>query len=226
LKLKEPGEVHRDLRVHAPVTAQTLALDVALVEGAARELDLPSVPPLAALTRGGGRTETLGLALHAALWEPDSSRLALESLLVELLAALWGEAAEEGSPAPVSRDRRAALRARELLHATVAEGIGLEELAAATGLGRFRLLRVFRREFGLPPYAYLTHLRVSRAKELLARGVPAIRVAQEVGLYDQSQLNRHFVRIVGVPPAAYARSVHGASTSPKRVRGAWLHPAR
>jgi AraC-like DNA-binding protein len=30
-------------------------------------------------------------------------------------------------------------------------------------------------------------------------------IAQQVGLYDQSQLNRHFRRIVGTTPGQYAR---------------------
>lgn len=36
----------------------------------------------------------------------------------------------------------------------------------------------------------------------------------EVGLYDQSQLNRHFKRIVGLTPGQYARAVcrPGATT--------------
>jgi AraC-like DNA-binding protein len=43
------------------------------------------------------------------------------------------------------------------------------------------------------------------AKQLLAAGVPPSDVAPQVGLYDQSQLNRHFRRIVGTTPGRYAR---------------------
>jgi len=34
--------------------------------------------------------------------------------------------------------------------------------------------------------------------------------AQAVGFYDESQLHRHFRRIVGVPPGVYARSFGAA----------------
>ena len=44
------------------------------------------------------------------------------------------------------------------------------------------------------------------AGALLARGVPQAEVAARVGLYDQSQLHRHFKRIAGVTPGAYARA--------------------
>ena len=43
-----------------------------------------------------------------------------------------------------------------------------------------------------------------RAKELLAAGVKPSEIAPRVGLYDQSQLNRHFRRLVGTTPGAYA----------------------
>jgi AraC-like DNA-binding protein len=45
-----------------------------------------------------------------------------------------------------------------------------------------------------------------RAQELLARGIPQAEVAASVGLYDQSQLHRHFKRILGVTPGAFARA--------------------
>ena len=49
-------------------------------------------------------------------------------------------------------------------------------------------------------------IRHARAKELLQIGVLVAQVAQAVGFYDESQLHRHFRRIVGVTPGAYARS--------------------
>ena len=98
-------------------------------------------------------------------------------------------------------------RAREVLHDCLREGVTLESLAQQVGLNKFHLCRAFRDEVGLPPYAYLTHLRVARARRLLARGLGPAEVALEVGLYDQSQLNRHFKRIVGVTPGQFVRAV-------------------
>jgi AraC-like DNA-binding protein len=211
LKLKEPGEVHRDVRVHAPVTGQTASFAPSLVEDAARLLGLRGPPHFHdAVTRGSGRTEAAGLRLHAALARGTPDRLESESLLAEALESMLVEYAE-GTPAPGSRATHppAVWRAREYLHALFTENVGLEALAHAVGLNRFHLLRQFRAEFGLPPHEYLTHLRVARARVLLAEGVPAGRVAVDVGLYDQSQLNRHFKRIVGLAPGQYARAVRG-----------------
>ena len=101
-------------------------------------------------------------------------------------------------------------RARAFLHDALADKITLDELAEHAALDKFHLVRAFRAEVGLPPYEYLTHLRVSRARELLRRGVLVAEAAQAVGFYDESQLHRHFRRIVGVPPGVYARSFGAA----------------
>jgi AraC-like DNA-binding protein len=95
-----------------------------------------------------------------------------------------------------------------VLHAALEQGITLNALAQQAGLDKFHLCRAFREEVGMPPYAYLTHLRISRAMGLLARGQGPSEAALRVGLYDQSQLNRHFKRIVGLTPGQSARAVH------------------
>ena len=50
----------------------------------------------------------------------------------------------------------------------------LAELAADAGLSRYQLLRSFRAEVGMPPYAWLAQHRVARARVLLepATGPP------------------------------------------------------
>jgi AraC-like DNA-binding protein len=110
-------------------------------------------------------------------------------------------------------------RARAFLHDALAEKINLDELAEHAGLDKFHLARAFRAEVGVPPYEYLMHLRISRARQLLERGVLVAEAAQAVGFCDESQLHRHFRRIVAVTPGAYARSfATGARklpTSPK-----------
>jgi AraC-like DNA-binding protein len=71
----------------------------------------------------------------------------------------------------------------------------------------FALLRQFRSVYGMPPYAYLTQVRIEEARKLLRQGVPPAEAALAVGFFDQSHLSRHFRRIVGVPPRAYQRGV-------------------
>jgi AraC-like DNA-binding protein len=94
-------------------------------------------------------------------------------------------------------------RALEYLRERIAEAVTLDELATHAALDKFHLCRAFRAQVGMPPHAYLTRLRIMRAKRLLQNGLRASEVAPRVGLYDQAQLTRHFRRIVGVTPARY-----------------------
>lgn len=81
----------------------------------------------------------------------------------------------------------------------------LETLAAELGTGPFALLRAFKKEYGMPPHTWLTDARVRRARRMLDAGVAPAEAATAVGFTDQPHLNRHFTRIVGVPPGAYQR---------------------
>jgi AraC-like DNA-binding protein len=95
--------------------------------------------------------------------------------------------------------------ARGLLSERLTDPPSLDDLALATEMSPFALLRAFRDETGLPPHAYLTQLRVRLARRLLDGGMAPAAVAAEAGFADQAHLTRHFKRIVGVPPAAYQR---------------------
>jgi AraC-like DNA-binding protein len=97
-------------------------------------------------------------------------------------------------------------RARDYLHDNYAESIALDELAQVAGLSPFHLCRLFRREFGLSPHAYQTHVRLSHAKHQLLRGMPLKDVAAATGFYDQSHFGWHFKRLVGVTPGQYRKS--------------------
>jgi AraC-like DNA-binding protein len=98
-------------------------------------------------------------------------------------------------------------RARALLDERSADDITLEQLAREVGLSRTHLLRVFRREVGVAPHAYLLHRRVARARQLIAAGHPLASASLAAGFYDQSHLARHFRHLLGVTPGQYARAV-------------------
>ncbi len=110
------------------------------------------------------------------------------------------------------RGTLAVRRARDFLQGTLAEKITLDALAEHARVDKFTIgaqRRTARRSATLPPYEYLTHLRVARASALLAGGALAAEAAQAVGLYDESQLHRHFRRILGTTPGRFARQLAG-----------------
>ncbi|BBB00665.1 putative AraC family transcriptional regulator [Actinacidiphila reveromycinica] len=144
-------------------------------------------------------------AVHEAAEQDDV--LAAETflrLVVARLLSRHGAGATRGLPGRAAAPGAAA-RARELLTERLADPPSLDALAAATGAGPFALLRAFKAAYGLPPHAWLTGERVRAARRLLDAGVPPAEAATAVGFTDQPHLNRHFGRIVGVPPGAYQR---------------------
>jgi AraC-like DNA-binding protein len=194
--LIQPGDVHRDVSRDGPSTLQVVTLPADAVESATGKLD--RLEPR--LVAGDHRARPFE-RLHAAV-EQRSGRLEMEVAVADAIMALRG--VNQGATART----RPVRRALELLHARLAEPVTLDELANHAVLDKFHLCRAFRAQIGMPPHAYLTRLRIMRAKALLVRGVRPSDVAPQVGFYDQSQLNRHFRRIVGTTPARYARGVH------------------
>jgi AraC-like DNA-binding protein len=101
-------------------------------------------------------------------------------------------------------DRRALLRAREYLDASVEQAVRSAELEAVTGLDRYVLARQFRRCFGTSPYRYRVMRRLDRARGLIAAGISLCEAALAAGFADQSHLTRHFKRTYGMPPGRWA----------------------
>ena len=93
---------------------------------------------------------------------------ALDALLAKLARHLaWRPRLDSDPRMPL-----VALRARDYLHAHMEQDLGLDELAWASGVDRFRLSRAFKAAFGIAPHAYLVQLRLARARQLLASGQP------------------------------------------------------
>lgn len=132
--------------------------------------------------------------------------LAADSLLRIAVARLLRR---YGGPLPVRTPRsagaRTAARARAVLEERMADPPSLEKLAQELGTSPFALLRAFKGAYGMPPHTWLTDARVRRARGLLEAGGAPAETAVAVGFSDQPHLNRHFTRIVGVPPGAYRR---------------------
>jgi AraC-like DNA-binding protein len=142
--------------------------------------------------------------LHAALVHPGEafeaeSRLALvrERLTMHLTAA--------DLPA-VRRDPTLARRLRVMIDDHVTSGLTLSEAAATLRASETHLVRAFTREHGIAPHQYLTGRRLDLARHLLLAGRSAAETATEVGFYDQAHLSRHFTRLLGVPPGAFAQA--------------------
>ncbi|WP_431484341.1 AraC family transcriptional regulator [Pseudomonas solani] len=207
--LLEPGEIHDG---HAPTadgfTYSMLYLDPQWV---AREMhvlfeDAPAgcQPSFAdTLAHDPTLAHATLQAFHAL--HGNEVRMLRQAAIDHLLAKMTGHLHWRLRQQQDPRLPQVALRARDYLHAHLDEEIGLDDLARATGVDRFRLTRAFKAAFGLAPHAYLIQLRLARARTLLARGDTPAQVASALGFADQSHLGRWFRRAYRLTPADYRK---------------------
>ena len=149
---------------------------------------------------------TVGLVHQVLRAADEGNALAADTLLrvavTRLLRLNGGSLPQRAVP---TAGGRVAARARAVLEDRMADPPTLEQLAGDLGTSPFALLRAFRGTYGMPPHTWLTDARVRRARQLLDAGTAPAEAAVAVGFTDQPHLNRHFARIVGVPPGAYQR---------------------
>jgi AraC-like DNA-binding protein len=191
--IQQPGDIHRDIARDGPVALQLVRFPSHVVERVDRHR------LSACLSPDDERGASLQ-RLHDAV-SMGADAFTLECLIAEAVESL----ADIRDPRP--NQTRPVRRALEMLHERLTEQLTLDDLARHADFDKYHLCRAFRAEVGIPPHAYLTRLRIIYAKELLASGARPKDVAPQVGLYDQSQLNRHFRRIVGMTPGQYQRAV-------------------
>nr|PZN27717.1 MAG: hypothetical protein DIU80_11625 [Chloroflexota bacterium] len=88
-----------------------------------------------------------------------------------------------------------------------ADELSLQDFAAENGVSLAYFSRLFKDEVGMTFSDYLTHLRVEKAKELLARGdLRPSDVSILVGYEDPKYFSQVFRRIAGMAPLDYQRS--------------------
>ncbi|MEV6106327.1 AraC family transcriptional regulator [Streptomyces sp. NPDC051940] len=127
----------------------------------------------------------------------------LLSLLGTVVAADRHGAGGSGGPrtAPV---HPAATGAARLLEDEPAAAWTVARLAAAVGLSEPYFARLFRRQFGVPPMAYLNRVRAERAAALLIETeLPVAAIGRRVGWPDPNYAGRRFRAHFAYSPARY-----------------------
>ncbi|OUM38743.1 AraC family transcriptional regulator [Pseudomonas putida] len=207
--LLEPGDIHDGLApTEEGFTYSTLYLEPAWLDQQLRALfehapgdSLPSFADTLCHDERLARATALAFrAVH-----DQDLRIVRQTAMDALLACLTRHMHWRRRINPDPRLPLTAQRARDYLHANLERDIGLEDLAQACGIDRFRLTRAFKAAFGIPPHAYLIQLRLARARRLLAQGQTPAEVAVALGFADQSHLGRWFRRAYRLTPADYRR---------------------
>ncbi|PZQ90433.1 MAG: AraC family transcriptional regulator [Leifsonia xyli] len=147
------------------------------------------------------RTLAIVAALHDALTHPADAMAAEFGVLAvrEAAAAQYGAATT-----PRLRDAPLARRLRRMLDERPLDNLTMREAGRMLGAHPSHLVRVFSQSYGIPPHQYVTGRRVDRARRLLLAGVSPAEAAIAAGFHDQAHLTRHFRRVLGTTPGAFA----------------------
>jgi AraC-like DNA-binding protein len=154
---------------------------------------------------------------RALMWEaaqcPPAFALKLDGLVVELVAEV-ARTRSEGHDLKAAQGRMSArlrpdlrermVAVRDYIEEHLAEDIDLDTLGRVVALSPFYLSRLFRREFGQAPHAYLARSRLEAAAGLLIHtSLSVTQIADRVGWMSASHLTARFRRHFGVTPTRY-----------------------
>lgn len=99
-------------------------------------------------------------------------------------------------------------RAMDVLRSGFCGQISLDELAAEACLSKYHFLRLFRIAFGFSPHQYIQHLRIEKARAMLAGTPVAVGdLATQLGFENSQSFSRLFYQRVGVYPSAFRHVV-------------------
>lgn len=85
--------------------------------------------------------------------------------------------------------------------------ITLDTLEAEFKINKFKLLRIFKKCFGMSPQRYLDVLRIENSKKSLFNEEKIVHIALDNGFYDHSHFAHSFKRHVGCTPFQYKRNI-------------------
>ncbi|HSL29497.1 MAG TPA: AraC family transcriptional regulator [Anaerolineales bacterium] len=209
LILINPGAVHTG----EPADAQGFELralypSISLMERSVLELTGRRALPFFKEVRVDHPWATRSISsLHKALLE-GASRLESESRILWTMAQIIQRYGDLSSTEiHVGKEKRAIQQVRQYIEEHFTESITLHMIAQQVAFSPYYLLRVFRAEVGMPPYAYLESVRIQHTQRLIKAGKPLAEVAAEAGFSSQSHMTRQFKKIIGVTPGQYARQI-------------------
>lgn len=103
----------------------------------------------------------------------------------------------------IMADHRAIEQVIDYIREYANTALSITQLARVAHLSPYHFIRLFKRQVGMSPHAYLMQTRVFQAKEMIRKKSTLAEVALSCGFTDQSHMSRHFKRVLGYTPGVY-----------------------
>jgi transcriptional regulator GlxA family with amidase domain len=179
------------------------------------------------LTCSGG-IAPLDLMLHLVKAElgPRISQLISEQFIVERVRS---ERDRQYVPlrAQVGVSHESLIGIANLMEEHIEKPLSLDELAAASGVSRRQIERLFKRHVQCVPKKYYLQLRLRRARELLLQTSMSIMdITTATGFQSPPHFSRCYRREFGQPPSAERGGMSQGGMRPSRKRQSRSGPAR
>lgn len=125
-----------------------------------------------------------------------------------IMALLFSSVGTGGTPSDI------VARARVYMDAHYMEKLSAEQIAEASRVSPSHLFRLFRKETGLTPYAYLTNVRMEHAmKMLLNTSYTVEEIADYCAFCSSANFIRAFRQSTGVTPRKYRKLISGITSA-------------
>jgi AraC-like DNA-binding protein len=135
-----------------------------------------------------------------------ASKLLTETIIYSLMLRLTLKYSSlRNVPKDTAGSKGKLMLVKEYLDCYPAEDISLKQLATIADLSQYHFIRQFTKMFDLAPHSYQIQARLKKSKSLLKAGVKPAMVAIDCGFHDQSHLNRHFKRALGITPSRFQK---------------------
>jgi AraC family transcriptional regulator len=157
--------------------------------------------PVDSVGCAAGVPNQLALRLYHEFQHQDSiSALAMEGIVLELLAAISRYAASPRDPIP-PRWLRSVV---ELLEAQYMENLSLSEIASSVDVHPSHLTRVFRQHYHCSVGDFVRRRRMEYVcQQLTTSDISLSEIAFAAGFADQSHLSKTFKRLHGMTPLEF-----------------------
>lgn len=176
---------------------------------------LVKINPLLAASRGPYRVnetddiiERLALFCKEVKGDFPGRRLLLKDLAT-IIVSLFAEQVTSNKVVSLGSSRNGCVAlVIDYINKNCHKKIVLEDLAMKVHYSQYHFIRLFQKETGKTPFAYLTDIRIERAKLLLtATTKPITDICFQCGFQNPSHFATFFKNNTGISPSEYRKSV-------------------